>query len=98
MLKECGKFATGKHRLCEESRKRMEVGKLPLRSNDLKLIPRTYYEYKRTTNRVMGIISKRLKRTVRMKQFFSYGLVEMIEPLQTISEWFSEEVTCLGVR
>ena len=97
VLKECGKFATGKHRLHQESRKLMEVGKLPLRREDLKLIPSTYYDYKSSTNRLMGIISKNLKRTVRMKHFFAYGLVELIEPLPDIAEWLSE-VESLGRR
>ena len=98
VLKESGKFATGKHRLTEESRKLMEAGKLPLRSNDLKQIPSTYYDYRTTTPRLMGIISKRLNRTVRMKDFFAYGTVELIEPEPNIAEWLTEEVVSPGVR
>ena len=97
-MNECGKYAVAKPRLTAESRNLMEAGKLPLRREDLKLIPSTYYSFETTTNLVMGIFSKYMNRVVRMSDFFAFGKEELIEPEPNVADWFKKEVPSLTIR
>ena len=98
VLIEASKFATGKVRMLDSTRKLLAAGKLPERQEDLSFVPTTYYLYKKTTNRLMGIISKELGRDVRMKDLFAFGTMEIVDPQPNIGKWLTDHVISPGVR
>ena len=98
MLTESGKFASGKARMLESTRKLLEAGKLPDRIQDMNLVPSTYYDYKETANRVLGILSKELRRELRMADFFAFGKVELVEPQTKMATWICANVSQPTIR
>ena len=98
VLIEASKFAAGKARMLDSTRKLLEAGKLPEREEDLSLIPSTYYSYKRTSYRLMGILSKELGRDIRVKDLFAFGTMEIVDPQPNIGKWLTDHVISPGVR
>merc|ERR1711923_84471 len=98
VLIESKKYATGQFKMSEESRKQMAMGKLPTRGIDRQHVPQTYFDYRDTTQRLLAILSKRLKREVHMEDFWKFGTVDLVQPQQNIHQWLTEDIQSLGTR
>ena len=51
----------------------MEIGKLPNRLADVQWVPQTDYDYRDTTLKLLGILSRHLKKEIHMVDFWKFG-------------------------
>ena len=98
VLTECKGYAQGQWTISNESKRLMAIGKLPKRMLDRQHVPQTYYDYRRATHMVLESICKHLKRDIHMADFWKFGTVEIINPLQNIHLWLAEDVPQPAVR
>ena len=76
----------------------MEIGKLPNRLADVQWVPQTDYDYRDTTLKLLGILSRHLKKEIHMVDFWKFGKEDIVEPQQNIHLWLAEDIKSLGVR